>query len=657
MKTLLWKEFRQHWMLVVAGAVLSLTIVLVDALEAALDTVFFPEDLPVLVLLTYAVMVGSVTVAGDVASGAIVEIFSRPISPRKVWFSKTLFGLVLSLVPALAYLASYHAFQSSFWVENIDIEPGALVFVSSFAFAVAMFASTVASKSMHALPGALLCGAAYLLCWGGLIYKLERMLGFLPIEPESLIFGPAILAGTLLFLACSSVIFLRGRIHTGLTGSKWRLATGLLAIGFTLFCGAYVTMHLVQRLHHGIEGLLVSPDRTKVAAVIQRTFEPRIAAVRIIDIESGKSVFPDVCIKGDAIHSLNPDLWSPDSTRFATWHYAVKPLQRIDEELGDDRLGVINLETKTLYTVSDIDMPISWRRIFDELVWSESGKTLYRVVNVSSRERFSSQLDSWIDLISPDGNFIRRIEINDPLASFSSFIPGDPPLFPYRYGLKGEDGRLRIPAVRADTGDVIDLTTGSPFNTEPVKRGTRSIQFGQVSPDRRYVAYIIAEYENADRLPVTSWTLFLRDLHAGTQKIIHEGDGLSRPSVRTFSPDSKRFLLHISVLPDGFSSYIVDVGQGDLSPLTADAWPWPCWSPDGKSLAYVSSRPFARVHARDGKLAIITFDGAETARKTLATDKITACDWLSDDELLYAEGNALYRIKVDGTGRKKVYPR
>ena len=30
--------------------------------------------------------------------------------------------------------------------------------------------------------------------------------------------------------------------------------------------------------------------------------------------------------------------------------------------------------------------------------------------------------------------------------------------------------------------------------------------------------------------------------------------------------------------------------------------------------------------------------------------------WLSDDELLYADGNAVYRVNADGTNKRKVFP-
>ena len=41
---------------------------------------------------------------------------------------------------------------------------------------------------------------------------------------------------------------------------------------------------------------------------------------------------------------------------------------------------------------------------------------------------------------------------------------------------------------------------------------------------------------------------------------------------------------------------------------------------------------------------------------TFAKHAIDDFVWLGDDELLYASGNAVYRVKADGTDRRKVFP-
>jgi hypothetical protein len=56
------------------------------------------------------------------------------------------------------------------------------------------------------------------------------------------------------------------------------------------------------------------------------------------------------------------------------------------------------------------------------------------------------------------------------------------------------------------------------------------------------------------------------------------------------------------------------------------------------------------------ELAVFRRDGSRASTWVADAPARMAFEWLSDDELVYADGKEVYRIKADGRGKTKVFP-
>ena len=693
MKTLLWKEFRQHWVLVVAGIAAGLILVGARMLWTTnLSYEGMDEELAFAVLVAYALVTGSVMVASETRSGTIVELFSRPIDPWKVWLGKAAFGLAATYLPVGIYLAGVLATPS----KGILFDVGLLALSPVFGFAVAMFASTLASKPLHALAGAVLCIAGgYVTCLAALH---EILFGSLDILPVDLIDVPMLYiglgSGALLFLAFSFVVFVKGQIHTGQPRRKWQLAAGLLsgtvAVGLiALLVGANVYLRMEPTRLYRIENISVSPNGTNAAVVVHSS---GAMARWIVNLQSGTRIFPSIYLNVKLPLCLVEGAWSPDSRRFATWYYAHKPLFPFSMESWGEQLAVLDVEAATVHVASDATQGSR-----GPLRWSPAGDVLYHGASLLVWNASEPTPTGWVEHISPTGNIIRKLELDHVLIDS---VVGDDSIVFVCYSPPHENGAaFLIYLVSAKSGEKT-----APALSLPEDDWTGMLC---VSPNRRYVVY----QKNSDTVGATSGgpedvlsvnkrstrravsqrdgkdtvgDVKMKDLLIGTDTRILEVKGGIHYLATGFSPDSRRVALTkltrrlprdllelfwrqplMMLLLKGDSVSIVDLESGHTDVLVEPTMQAHSshWSHDGASLAVLfRSTPGAVGLIDEGsvwesKLVVADFSKSEMATETITTGMIAACDWLSNDELLYAEGNALYRIKVDGTGRKKVFPR
>jgi WD40 repeat protein len=151
----------------------------------------------------------------------------------------------------------------------------------------------------------------------------------------------------------------------------------------------------------------------------------------------------------------------------------------------------------------------------------------------------------------------------------------------------------------------------------------------EFTPDgKRLLAFQAIEDGNGER---SDWSLY--DLKGGKEPLVID----ESPSRRTFSvclsPDSQKvaFVVRVDKRPDGPATeprvgfYVMSLK--DRKPVRIDGfrgaedWDGPCWSPDGKRLAYSWYVRQKGVGIRDGGIVVLNADG--TNRTTIARPRKT----------------------------------
>jgi len=693
MISLLWKEWKQNRLIFALGLLVPVLFCILYATHPRhlyIKAVDVPATLYIIGVL-YALLIGSLLISQEIGSGTISELFARPVNPWKVWLSKFLFGLLttaavilFAVVLGLIVASRVDGIAvTDMWSRSVGKTPVTLlILIPPAVLAVALFASNMTEQPILAILGAVIAAAFYAAYWGGWelllsaagAYWYGSRLSFLVsgarLRMDLSVAMLEVISGLIFFAAVSGWIYAKGQLHTGLRAPRWRLAgtsIGCLALicVISLVWGYADILHLGPYEDFTVRGFLVSPDAQKVAMQAHARNAELVGTVWIVDLESGERLFRDHYLDPPS-HWWHPHrgaAWSPDSSRFAM---LVEPsYPRVWLRFGSEiqRLQVLDVEEQTVRTLKAFGPDGSWP--YPLLAWSRAGDTLYCFVMGGA--------GGPLENISLDGTVLTRgVEADRPVSNVYPIrvVGTDPPLFFCQCAVS------RQYEDRHTAYALVDPATGE---TEVIDLGREDeVAFLDISPDGRYILY--EKYgrplklgEKAGVLKGPPSRLFLRDLSTGTDRPLLE-DRAWRDIVRfywgVFSPDGTRFVIQERRPGKGAETridvYIVDIMRNRLNRLM-EITEWTqwighmCWSPDSSRLALtVGLRVDERSRLPEpADLHVITVRENQITKTVAATAEMGrsgAFAWLSNDELLYGDGNAVYRIKVDGTDRRKVFP-
>jgi ABC-type transport system involved in multi-copper enzyme maturation permease subunit/Tol biopolymer transport system component len=686
MRTLLWKEWRQNWLVFVLGLLFVLLFPVIYAVHPR-HLYVKAEDVPVLqyfVVAFYSLLIGSTLVAPEIASGAIRELFARPVKPWKIWLSKALFGVITALallivaeLVSLLVAGAVSEHSAARILSSIvgDVPLLLLILVPTVFVAASLLTSNMTEQPILATVGAVLLLIpfhAYWIAWAFLLIYGGRTQEYVTVN---LAIPLAVVPSLVVFLALSALVFTRGQINTGLRGPKWRLAgvsTGCVAVVMivALAWGAADILRLGPHENFEVNALSVSPDRTKVAVAAHPPGAYEVRALWIVDLESGKRLFPGRHFRVSMYwHWRYTDwagAWSPDSKKLAIRENPQRFRFIPGLASYEERVNLVDIDKETVREVRSFGPSGDWP--YGPLAWSETGDSLYYVVQ--NPDRWSTEK------ASSDGT-VKQTPFAERLLYPRRIVSRRPPILLCDYSdpqppLEYSDRRCIYALLDPATGETKIIDLGRHVEVE----------FVDISPDARHVLYAkydrpLERHEQASssvRRPPAF--LYLRDLSTGADKLILEDRTwyVETPYYGTvFSPDGTRFVLYDRHKREGaddrVDAYLVNIAEDSSTQLIkvierGRRIGWSSWSPKGVRLAVavdIQTEQDDVMRAwlgRTGRteLHVFTHGDGGFAETTIVSSGAGGFAWLSDDELLYADGNAVYRINADGTNKRKVFP-
>jgi TolB protein len=166
------------------------------------------------------------------------------------------------------------------------------------------------------------------------------------------------------------------------------------------------------------------------------------------------------------------------------------------------------------------------------------------------------------------------------------------------------------------------------------------------SPDGRYCAFV----QNRGNL---SLKLVIRDTQEKRDAVFDPGGGFIGPRRPTIAPDGSRVVFSIPTASGQELASVNLRGQDRRSLLTGGINNWPAFAPDGKRIAFCSSR--------DGSfhLYVMKADGTHLGRLTKGPGFAARPAWSPDGKRLAFTANreGLYRaciVNADGTGLQSI---
>jgi len=157
------------------------------------------------------------------------------------------------------------------------------------------------------------------------------------------------------------------------------------------------------------------------------------------------------------------------------------------------------------------------------------------------------------------------------------------------------------------------------------------------SPDGRHLVYCTTEDFGAGE-----WTLTVRDLAAGTTRVLEGVDGL----LPEWSPAGNRIVFQRMKHRDGWlgSVWTLEYAAGEVRDVTvvfsSDEWAAinPAWSPDGSRIVFATvakSRSRAGVQHEPDDLWIVRADGSRATRLTTSTASDGMPCWGADGRIYF----------------------
>ena len=212
-------------------------------------------------------------------------------------------------------------------------------------------------------------------------------------------------------------------------------------------------------------------------------------------------------------------------------------------------------------------------------------------------------------------------------------------------------GGEEVVFVKHDQADLVALMRlkGKGGAAERIFPDLRSHQFDPaLSRDGRYLAFGRSESN-------PQMVLVVRDTKESKEAIFRPTDGRATARSPSFAPDGSRVVFSLNDVGGGHRIASVDLKGGDLKTLTqsSGANSWPAFSPDGRSIAFGSSR--------DGDFEVYAMDadGGHTRRLTRSPGRDMRPAWSPDGRRIAfvstRDGNEeVYLMDADGSNPRNL---
>jgi TolB protein len=257
------------------------------------------------------------------------------------------------------------------------------------------------------------------------------------------------------------------------------------------------------------------------------------------------------------------------------------------------------------------------------------------VQHLSGRIAFYSESDDRIKIMDADGSNISG-DITQEWANLPDWSPDGKRIACINSNVSGGYGESNICVMNADGSGFVQLTGGGYFYADP-----------DWSPDGKRIAF------NRD-VPIFGEILVI-DVDGSNMKTLYDGCGAANPD---WSPDGRYIVFEAD--PEGVTEDVEQRDQ-DIFVMNADGTGLkrltsnpaddhePAWSPDGRSIAFVSNRAFKDRY----DLYVMNADGSGVKRITNVSNVNVRCPTWSPDGKYIAYNDSwlqygIYAVSSDG---------